>query len=424
MHMRFVKALLGTFFISLFSCSHVSAERYDLDYQVHFDPKTDLAKVEIVLSDADKVSVIDFNLKRSQCHEFRSPSKIEKKKNHRLLWHPEGKVATIRYQCNITHKREKQNGKASYDALMTDSWVIFRGDDLVPPARVRVKKGWKSKAKITFNLPKAWPSINTEWERDLSLENSTTFFVDNPERSFDRPTGWMIAGKLGTRRAKLVDGDHVFRIAVSAPLDSEFRRMDVLTFMQFIWPEFQKAFGIKPKKVLIVGGGDPLWRGGLSAGNSFYMHEDRPIISENGTSTLTHEMFHMLTGIRGSKGHDWIAEGLAEFYSLNLIKRAGGMNESRYQYALKKLRTWSKDVESLTGKQSKGKTTAAAVILFDQLNKEVLTLTQQKSDLDDIVVELLALKRIDINNLKTAFKKVTGKSSKHLSSTLISGKEK
>lgn len=416
--MRFIKTLLCICTFHIFACSHVSASRYDLNYHVTFEPNADLAKVDIELSHSEKISLIDFNLKRSQCTSFSASSKMEKT-DHRLRWYPEGKTAKLSYQCKISHKREKQNGKVSYDAFMTNSWAIFRGDDLVPPARVRVKKGWESNARITFNLPKKWPSINTEWERDLTQKSSTTFLIDNPDRSFDRPTGWMIAGKLGTRRAKLVDGDHVFRMAVSSPMDSEFRRMDVLTFMQFLWPEFKKAFDVKPSKVLIVSAGEPMWRGGLSAGNSFYMHEDRPIISENGTSTLAHEMFHMLTGIRGSKGNDWIAEGLAEYYSLNFLKRSGGMNESRYQSSLEKLRVWSKDVSSLKGKQSKGKTTAAAVILFDQINTEVLTLTKQKNDLDDIVVQLLPLKRINVNDLKRAFKNVTGKSSKQLTSALI-----
>lgn len=422
--MRFFHILLFINIFNVLSCSQASASHYNLDYSVRLLPKEEIAEVSIEVNNTDKISLIDFNLKKSSCSNFESTSKIEQK-DGRLLWKPSGKISKISYRCKITHKREKQNGMPTYDALMNNDWALFRGDDLVPPAKVRVAKGWESKAKISFELPKNWPSINTEWERDLSQQqdasqiNKPIFFVDNPHRSFDRPTGWMIAGKLGTRRAKLIDDDHVFRIAVSSPLDSEFRRMDVLTFIQLIWPEFEKAFAVKPKKILIVSAGDPMWRGGLSASNSFYMHEDRPIVSENGTSTLTHEMFHMLTGIRGKKGHDWIAEGLAEYYSLNLIMRAGGMNEDRYQKSLEMLQSWSKDVKSLKGKHSKGERTAAAVLLLDKLNKEIYEATEKKSTLDDVVKKLIPKGKVSLADFKQATEEVIGKPSKTLGSKAL-----
>ena len=51
-----------------------------------------------------------------------------------------------------------------------------------------------------FELPPGWPSVNTEWPEapaDGAGEEPGSvrvFRVDNPERRFDRPTGWMIAG--------------------------------------------------------------------------------------------------------------------------------------------------------------------------------------------------------------------------------------
>ena len=36
-----------------------------------------------------------------------------------------------------------------------------------------------------------------------------------------------------------------------------------------------------------------------------------------------HELTHAVTRIRGARNEDWIAEGLAEFYSIELPRRAG-----------------------------------------------------------------------------------------------------
>ena len=43
-------------------------------------------------------------------------------------------------------------------------------------------------------------------------------------------------------------------------------------------------------RLLIVSAGDPMWRGGLSGPSSMFLHSDRPLISENRTSTLLHEL--------------------------------------------------------------------------------------------------------------------------------------
>src|SRR5690606_26023869 len=107
------------------------------------------------------------------------------------------------------------------------------------------------------------------------------------------------------------------------------RRMDVLTLLTFTWPELRAVFPRDPDKLLIVGAGDPMWRGGLSAGNSLYMHADRPLVSENGTSSLLHELVHVVGRIYGKERSDWISEGLAEYYAIELLRRAGGLSDDR-----------------------------------------------------------------------------------------------
>src|SRR3546814_10217934 len=83
-----------------------------------------------------------------------------------------------------------------------------------------------------------------------------------------------------------------------------------------------------------------MWRGGLSGPNSLYMHADRPIVSENGTSSLVHELVHVFSRIKDSDRSDWITEGLAEYYAIELVRRAGGMSEDRYQAVREHLTKW------------------------------------------------------------------------------------
>ena len=98
-----------------------------------------------------------------------------------------------------------------------------------------------------------------------------------------------------------------------------------------------------------------MWRGALSGPNSIYMHSDRPLISGNHTSALVHELVHIVTGIRDEEGYDWIPEGLAEFYAVELLRRSGGMTNGRYGKVRDFMQEWSKDVETLRAKDSTGR---------------------------------------------------------------------
>ena len=178
-------------------------------------------------------------------------------------------------------------------------------------------------------MPASYSSVNTEWREEPipgageEPGSRRVFRVDNPERRFDRPTGWMIAGKLGTRRDLLGAPEvGLTRVSVSAPRGTALHRMDILTLLSFVWPEVQDTLGKLPDELLIVGGDDPLWLGGLSAAQSLFLHAGRPLVSENGTSALMHELTHLLTRISGKKRDDWIAEGIAEGITILKIQVA------------------------------------------------------------------------------------------------------
>lgn len=399
-------------FLGIFEHSAVAKDKnYALIYEVRLLPKKGYAEVSININDASALTSLVFTINPKIHSRLKANGELSLSKTS-ASWKPPHKNARLQLRSKINHRRK--NNK--YDALMTQNWAIFRGDDLIPSAHVSAKKGARSVSYLHFELPKGWNSVNTGWARDKqtslddNAKNVHRFIIDNPERNFDRPTGWMIAGKIGTRRAWAGNT----RISVSAPMNTTFRRMDALTYLNFVWPEMEKAFGPGPKKLLIVGAGDPMWRGGLSASNSLFLHADRPLVSGNGTSTLLHEVIHMHTRISGTKNDDWIAEGLAEFYAIEILYRAGGMDEERRTATYRKLSKWSKDVKNLRQKHSSGEVTAKAVILFSDLNEEIKALTQQTKSIDDLTRALMKERKTSYNAIHKACKKLTGSDCKTL----------
>jgi predicted metalloprotease with PDZ domain len=266
-------------------------------------------------------------------------------------------------------------------------------------------------ARLQFELPQGWKSVETGWPR----VGKNRFRIDNPSRQFDRPTGWVLAGKLGSRRAQLGDTD----VTVAAPVGEGMRRMDIITLLTFIWPEAQAVFPRDPAKLLIVGAGDPMWRGGLSAPNSVFFHADRPLVSENGTSSLVHELVHVFSRIRDTDRSDWISEGLAEYYAIELMRRAGGMSEDRYQAIRKKLANWSKKVDSLRTENSTGPVTARAVLLLQELDREIRKATDNQRSLDDVTRGLMRLDKASTKDFVEISENVMGRGSAVLETKLL-----
>ena len=152
-----------------------------------------------------------------------------------------------------------------------------------------------------------------------------------------------------------------------------------------------------------------MWRGGLSAPASLYMHAERHLLSENGTSTLLHEIMHVVLDFDTDHDHDWIVEGLAEFYSLELLGRSGTLSRSRFDKARRMQKEWARSSDRLCGGPSSGATTAKAVSVFVELDREIRRKTEGRHTLDDIVREILELPEpVDLDALDRLARNVIG----------------
>jgi hypothetical protein len=235
--------------------------------------------------------------------------------------------------------------------------------------------------------------------------DDSTIRIDNPERRLDLPSGWIVMGELGVRREQIAG----MRVAVAGPVGHSIRRLDTLALLHWTLPELARIVPELPPRLTIVSAGDPMWRGGLSAPQSLFLHAARPLISENATSTLLHEIMHMALGLDSADGFDWIVEGLAEYYSLQLLSRSGTISASRYAAAQEHLAAWARNATSLCGDPSTGPRTALAVGVLTRLDAEIARETEGAASLDDLTRNLLARgERLDLAGLTAAATTVVG----------------
>lgn len=313
-----------------------------------------------------------------------------------VTWTPPTRDAWLQYRVNL----ESQRDVGRYDARVTESFALFRADDLVPPIHLDMQDGTRSKSKLALELPEGW-SVATPFPRYASGR----FEIDNPLRLFDRPTGWILAGKIGVRREKIGDT----RIVVAAPTGHGVRRLDMLAFFRFTLPTLQKLFPQFPARLLVVSAGEPMWRGALSGPASLFVHADRPLISENATSTFIHELVHVAMRARGAPGADWLVEGLAEFYSLEVLRRSGAISERRYQRTHARLAEWAKEAGPLDAPRARGAVTAKAVGILRALDEEIRRARARQASLDDVLRALPIGQAVSVEAFRAAAERVAGR---------------
>ena len=110
----------------------------------------------------------------------------------------------------------------------------------------------ESRAKFAIELPAGW-SVQTPF----AAEEGKPYTIDNPERRFDRPTGWIIAGDIGVRIDRIADT----RVVVAAPKSQDVRRQNMLALMNWTLPHLKGVVKYLPGEILIVSADDPFWRG-------------------------------------------------------------------------------------------------------------------------------------------------------------------
>jgi hypothetical protein len=344
---------------------------YDFTVTARVVPTERAAHVTLELGKgASNVKSLRFKIDPQRHLLFRGDGEIVVEGAH-VTWTPPPTGGALRYIFRIDHLRDERR----YDARCAKTWTIFRGEDLVPPARVRVEDGARSRTRLRLRLPEGW-GVATPY---VKLRGGD-YRVDHPHRGFDRPTGWMIAGVLGALREEVSS----VRVTIAGPRGAGVRRQDMLALLRWTLPSLREAFGTLPDRLLVVSAGDPMWRGGLSGPGSLFLHAHRPLITEDGTSPLLHEVVHTALRLRPGPDGDWAIEGLAQYYSLQMLGRSGTVSPERLEQSYERLAKRGTEAAHLRSKTVSGAGTARAVTVLRALDQRIREATDETRSLDDV----------------------------------------
>lgn len=380
--------------------------QYNLEFVLRPEPATGLIAVTLILRQSNG-QLREIAFPNTRISEVTGDGEL-RSDDEQTVWRPERSGGAIHWQVEIAHRRN-QNG---YDALLDPNWGILRAEDVIPRAKSRALKGTKSKTRLRFELPKNWSAVT-----EYPLQDDA-FIVEKASRNYDEPSGWMAIGELGVRRETIAGT----RVAVAAPTGHSTRRMDMLALLNWSLPEVIQVTQNTLPRLTIISAMDPMWRGGLSAPASIYIHADRPLISENATSTLLHEVMHVALRLDVAPDSDWITEGLAEFYSLELLKRSGAISAHRHRIAMKSQRSRAQRAQRLCGGRASGTITSLAVTVFEQIDAHIKTTTNGDASLDSIVPQLIAAEDpLDANAIRELVVQLTGQTPDVLHSKSLPG---
>lgn len=346
--------------------------RFDFHVEARIVPTERAAHVTLeVGKGAEHLDWLRFRIDPQRHLLFRGDGEVRAEGAH-VTWIPPRNGGKLTYVFRIDHLRDARR----YDARCAKTWAIFRGEDLVPPARARVADGARSRTRFRVRLPDSW-SIVTPYGKLRSGE----FKVEHKRRAFSRPTGWMIAGDIGVVREEVAG----VRVAISGPRAMGVRRQDMLAMLHWTLPTLRTILGDLPERLSIVSAGDPMWRGGLSGPNSLFLHAHRPLITEDGPSPLLHEVLHTALRLRPGNDGDWAIEGLAQYYALQLLGRSGTISPERLTRAFEIQARHGKEASHLRSKVISGPGTARAVTVLRALDAKIREATHEAKSLDDVV---------------------------------------
>ncbi len=346
--------------------------RYRVRYEAQILPVQGSASVRVrVRQDASLLRELSFPIDPDRYFDFSAEEGLEVT-DERVTWFVPARGGELRYTVRIDHLRDP----ARYDARCTSRWALFRGEDLFPPARTRRLRESEGRFSLRLRVPPEWQVLSAYPPR-----RDGGFTVRNPGRSFSQPQGWFLAGEVRALREEIAG----MEVTVGSPEGDPFRDRDLMALLRWIAPDLEAIVPDLPERLLVVGADDPMWRGGLSGPRSLYVHSDRPLLDKDWTSPVLHELMHVVMRARSQDGADWIVEGLAEYYSLELLRRSGTIGAANHESAMQSFERRGSAVESLRGEASTGAITARAVIVFRELDAVLRDASRGRRSLDDLV---------------------------------------
>ncbi len=376
---------------------------YAVDYIVDVPANHKTLHVRWELAGAEEIRSLVLHAPPERFSKFRGSGRVEVE-GDRVRWSPGGPYAHLEYDVGVDHAR---GSKGRYDSYAADGWILARARDLFPRTAVdwseRNGSGApRSRARLIFHLPAGWTSATAN-----PSAGENVYSIRDSGKAIDRVRGWMALGKL-TQSHQEIDG---IMVRVAQAPGSKLAAEDIFAFLGDTLPRLRQIIGRGPEELLIATAPDPMWHGGLSAQSSLFLHGDRPLRTPDKTSPILHELFHVLQPFSVGQDADWIAEGLAEFYSLELQQRAGLLNARGFTRGLRdfaRFGAWNVDLRKQSDNAA---TNNSAPLVMYALDQRIQHATAGQKRLDD-VVHLLCEEggSVDTERFRRAAAKVAGKS--------------
>ncbi len=376
--MRALAAAVGA--LAIASRAHAARPTFSVDYVVTIrarDPTH--AHVRWLFAGIDEIDV--FRLVFRDDRTTRVTGTGDLRWNGRtLLWRPGGPYAHLTYTVALDRHRPPDGPR--YDSHAAGDWVATRALHLFPEINATFRRsGAKSRARLLFRLPRGW-HIAAAARR---IEGDT-FAVEEPGKRLDRPRGWFLLGRIA-RHARVIDGVPV-TVAVAPGSALDARRL--LRLYAATIPALRALLGPPPPRLLVVSAPDPMWRGGLSGEDSFFVNGRIPLRSPDKTSTYLHELFHVWQPFRPKADGRWVSEGLAEYYSLALPYRTGRLSARSWARGIALFGRYGRwDVDLSRTRQPAALNNSAPLVMY-ALDREIRSATDGRHSLDDAVRMLVA----------------------------------
>ncbi len=355
-------------------------ETYSVQYTIEVDAAAPArARVRWQLAGIDELERIRFRFDPSRFENFGGSGIVERRRDE-ILWTPNGPYAELHYTARLDRRRASNKG---YDSYAGDGWILSRTSAFFPRSaalfRRDVEASPESRARLAFLLPAGWDSVTIFPREDLHR-----YVVETPHQRLDHPRGWLLIGHMQRTDIRIAD-----TALTIARVPGVTRQVAPIThFMTQALPLVTALFDRPLPRLLIVIGKDPMWRGGLSGEESFYIHDRRPLRTRDQTSPYLHELFHVAAPFRPHADAHWVTEGLAEYYSIELQRRMGRLSDTRFRRALElfeKHGLWHRDFTRTAASALRNNSAPLVMYVLDQ---RIRAATDGQRGLDAVVATL------------------------------------
>jgi predicted metalloprotease with PDZ domain len=360
---------------------HAARPTFTVDYRVRIAAgDTAKARVRWELSGIDEIESFRLVFRDDRMTDVAGTGRLEWH-GRTLSWTPGGPYAHLRYTVAVDHVRPPGGRFDSHAAI---EWVATRALYLFPEINVSFRgaaPGASARARLHFDLPPGWRVASA-----LPVLEGGGLAVEEAGKRFARPRGWFLLGRIARHQRTLAGSEVTVAVAPGSALDvSRLLRLYARTM-----PLLAEVLGPPPARLLIVSAPDPMWHGGLSGEDSFFVNGRISVRSPDRTSSYLHELFHVWQPFRPGPDGRWITEGLAEYYSLVLQRRAGRLSERGYTRGLELFARYGRWGIDLSRTRVAAALNNSAPLVMARLDDEIRRRTDGQRSLDDAVRTLSA----------------------------------